>query len=96
VTINELSLYAVTEQSTMSRTLDELEAQGLVRRQRRPEDMRIRDVSITEDGRAAFERVWPTMHARFQTLFDGVDEEEYRSFVGTLHRILRNVAKLTE
>ena len=73
VTINELSLYAVTEQSTMSRTLDALEAQGLVRRQRRPEDMRIRDVSITEDGRAAFERVWPMMHARFQTLFDGVD-----------------------
>ena len=96
VTINELSLYAVTEQSTMSRTLDALEAQGLVRRQRRPEDMRIRDVSITEDGRAAFERVWPMMHARFQTLFDGLEEEEYRDFIATLHRILRNVAKLPE
>ena len=92
VTINELSLYAVTEQSTMSRTLDALEAQGLVRRLRRPEDMRIRDVSITEDGRAAFERVWPMMHARFQTLFDGLEEEEYRDFIATLHRILRNVA----
>ena len=92
VTINELSLFAVTEQSTMSRTLDQLEAQGLVRRQRRPEDMRIRDVSITEDGRAAFERVWPMMHARFQTLFDGLEEEEYRDFIATLHRILRNVA----
>ena len=84
VTINELSAYAVTEQSTMSRTLDILEAQGLVRRQRRAEDMRIRDVSITEEGRAAFERVWPMMHARFQTLFDGVDEEEYRAFTATL------------
>ena len=68
VTINELSAYAVTKQSTMSRTLDILEAQGLVRRQRRSEDMRIRDVSITEEGRAAFERVWPMMHARFQAL----------------------------
>ena len=96
VTINELSAYAVTEQSTMSRTLDILEAQGLVRRQRRAEDMRIRDVSITEDGRAAFERVWPMMHARFQTLFDGVGEEEYRAFTATLLKILRNVAKLPE
>src|ERR1700728_3564009 len=96
VTINELSAYAVTEQSTMSRTLDSLEAQGLVRRQRRPEDMRIRDVSITEEGRAAFERVWPMMHARFQTLFDGVEEEEYRAFTATLLKILRNVAKLPE
>ena len=96
VTINELSAYAVTEQSTMSRTLDILEAQGLVRRQRRAEDMRIRDVSITEDGRAAFERVWPMMHARFQALFDGVEEEEYRAFTATLLRILRNAAKLVE
>ena len=96
VTINELSAYAVTEQSTMSRTLDILEAQGLVRRQRRAEDMRIRDVSITEEGRAAFERVWPMMHARFQTLFDGVEEEEYRAFTATLLKILRNVAKLPE
>jgi hypothetical protein len=36
------------------------------------------------------------MHARFQTLFDGVEEEEYRAFTATLLRILRNVAKLPE
>lgn len=93
VTINELSVYTVIEQSTMSRTLDTLEEQGMVRRQPRPEDMRIRDVSITEKGRAAFERVWPTMYELFQQLFDGVEEDEYRAFMSTLHRILRNVRK---
>ena len=36
------------------------------------------------------------MHARFQTLFDGVEEEEYRVFTATLLQILRNVAKLPE
>ena len=35
VTINELSLYALTEQSTMSRTLDALEEQGYIRRRPR-------------------------------------------------------------
>jgi len=93
VTINELSVYTVIEQSTMSRTLDALEEQGLIRRQPRPEDMRVRDVSITEEGRVAFERVWPTMFELFQQLFDGVEEEEYRAFMDTLHRILRNVRK---
>jgi DNA-binding MarR family transcriptional regulator len=93
VTINELSLYTVTEQSTMSRTLDALEDQGLVRRQSRAQDMRVRDVSITEQGRAAFARVWPTMHELFQQLFEGVGEEEYRGFIATLHRVLRNVRK---
>ncbi len=93
VTINELSVYTVIEQSTMSRSLDALEEQGLIRRQPRPEDMRIRDVSITEEGRIAFERVWPTMYELFQQLFDGVEEEDYRIFIQTLHRILRNVRK---
>jgi DNA-binding MarR family transcriptional regulator len=93
VTINELSVYTVIEQSTMSRTLDSLEEQGLVRRQPRPDDMRIRDVSITEEGRVAFEGVWPTMYELFQQLFDGVEEEEYRVFITMLHRILRNVRK---
>jgi DNA-binding MarR family transcriptional regulator len=93
VTINELSVYTVIEQSTLSRTLDTLEEQGLIRRQPRPDDMRIRDVSITEEGRAAFESVWPTMYELFQQLFDGVDEEDYRLFISILHRILRNVRK---
>ena len=47
VTINELSVFAVTERSTMSRPLASLAEQGYIRRQPRPDDMRIRDVRIT-------------------------------------------------
>jgi DNA-binding MarR family transcriptional regulator len=93
VTINELSIFAVTEQSTMSRTLDALETQGYIRRQPRAEDMRIRDVSITEDGRAAFEKVWPTMYDLLLQMFDGVEEAEYRAFIGTLHKVMQNIRK---
>lgn len=93
VTINELSVFAVTEQSTMSRTLDSLEEQGYIRRQPRAEDMRIRDVTITEEGRAAFGKIWPTMYDLFLHMFDGVEEEEYRLFLSILHRILTNIRK---
>lgn len=93
VTINELSVFAVTEQSTMSRTLDSMEEQGYIRRQPRAEDMRIRDVSITEEGRAAFERLWPTMYDLFLQMFDEVDEAEYRAFLSTLHKVLHNIRK---
>ena len=93
VTINELSVFAVTEQPTMSRTLDSLEQQGYNRRQPRAEDMRIRDVSITEEGRAAFEKVWPTMYDLFLQMFDGVDEAEYHGFISTLHKVLHNIRK---
>ena len=64
-TVNELSVYTVTEQSTMSRTLDGMERDGLVRRQQRAGDMRVREVHVTEEGREAFRRFWPEMHAAF-------------------------------
>ena len=93
VTINELSVFAVTEQSTMSRTLDSLEELGYVRRQPRLDDMRVREVSITAKGRSAFDKVWPVLYRGLLQMFEGVEEDEYRNFLGTLHKVLRNVRK---
>ncbi|NKN39265.1 MarR family transcriptional regulator [Agrobacterium sp. a22-2] len=92
-TINELSVFAVIEQSTMSRTLDSLEEQGYIRRQPRLEDMRVRDVSITEEGRTAFDQMWPVLYDSLLQMFSGIDEDEYRSFLATLQKILRNIRK---
>ena len=92
VTINELSLYALTEQSTMSRTLDALEEQGFIRRRPRAEDLRVRDVDITQGGRDAFAKVWPTMYDLLLKMFDGVDNEEYKAFTATLHKMIRTSA----
>ena len=92
-TIRELAIYAIAEQSTMSRALDGLEAEGLVRREADPADSRSTRVAITGDGRAAFDRLWPHMAAAQARMFDGIPEEERRAFVGTLQRILTNVRK---
>ncbi|MCD2179420.1 MarR family winged helix-turn-helix transcriptional regulator [Rhizobium sp. C1] len=93
LTINELSVLGVTEQSTMSRTVDSLEEQGLISRTPRPDDLRVRDVSITEEGRAVFNEVWPLMYDGLRQMFRDIDEDEYRAFLNTLHKILRNVRK---
>lgn len=93
LTINELSVFAVTEQSTMSRTLEALEEQGYILRRPRAGDMRIRDVSITEEGRAAFDRFWPNMYDSLLKMFDGITDEEYRAFTAVLHKILVNIRK---
>ena len=93
VTINGLSLYALTEQSTMSRTLDSLEEQGFIIRRARPEDLRVRDVEITPPGREAFGRVWPTMYDVLSKMFDGVDNAEYKAFTATLHKMIQNIRK---
>jgi MarR family transcriptional regulator for hemolysin len=91
LTINDLTVYAVSEQSTTSRTVDAMEAQGWVRRTPRPEDMRVRDVTITEAGRSVLQRAWPVLYDNFENLMNGVGDDELRGFVATLHKMLRNI-----
>jgi DNA-binding MarR family transcriptional regulator len=91
LTISELSVYAVTEQSTMSRTVEAMEKAGLLERSEREGDGRVREICLTRKGRAEFDRVWPTMHARYEEMFAGIDEEERAAFVATLQKMLRNV-----
>lgn len=91
LTINELSTLAVTEQSTMSRTLDTLEARGLVSRRPRASDLRVREVEITAAGRAAFDSFWPVMFRHYEQMFRSIGEDEFSQFVGTLQKVLRNI-----
>ncbi|HEY1722439.1 MAG TPA: MarR family winged helix-turn-helix transcriptional regulator [Magnetospirillaceae bacterium] len=93
LTVNELSVLTVTEQSTMSRTLDALEEQGLTRRQARSDDMRVREVHILDAGRAAFAQIWPTVYAHQKHMFESVSADEYQAFIATLHKMLRNIRK---
>lgn len=91
LTVNELAVYTVAEQSTMSRTLDAMEAQGLVRRESPQTDNRVRQIYLTEAGRAQFDEMWPTMWNAFSAMFKGVSGDEYETFLSVLHKMLRNV-----
>lgn len=91
--IRELAVYAVVEQSTLSRALDQLAAEGLVRRETDTADSRTTRVTITEAGRAAFEALWPRMAEANARMFRGIPEEERRAFVGTLQKMLTNIRK---
>jgi len=91
--IRELSIYAVVEQSTLSRALDTLEADGLVRREVDPDDGRAFRVYLTDSGRDAYARLWPHMFKAHEAMFAGIPEEQRAAFVSTLNTMLRNVRK---
>ncbi len=93
ITVGDLSVYTVIEQSTLSRTLDSLEAHGLVRRETAETDSRVRKVFLTDKGRAEFARAWPPMHEAFEAMFEGIDDAEYAALVATLQKMLRNIRK---
>ncbi len=91
--IRALAVLTVVEQSTLSRALDQLQAEGLVRRETDAADSRASRMFITETGRAAFERLWPHMAAAQARMFKGIPEDERRAFVGTLQKMLANIRK---
>jgi DNA-binding MarR family transcriptional regulator len=93
VPISNLSVYTVIEQSTMSRTIDALEAQGLVRREPGESDSRVRKVFLTDEGRTEFSGAWPFMHDVFETMFDGIDDAEYAALIATLQKMLKNIRR---
>ncbi len=91
--IRELAVYTVTEQSTLSRALDQLTTEGLIRRETDPADSRATRVFITESGRAAFDILWPHMSAAQARMFHGIPKEERAAFVVTLQKMLANIRK---
>lgn len=91
--IRELAVYSVVEQSTLSRALDQLDADGLVRRAADAEDSRATRVYLTEAGRSAFETLWPHMAESYARMFRGIPDDERRAFVGTLQKMLANIRK---
>lgn len=91
--IRELAVYSVVEQSTLSRALDQLSGDGLIRREADAVDSRATRVFITEAGRTTFETLWPRMAEAQARMFRGIPEEERRAFVGTLQKMLTNIRK---
>ncbi|MFY9212029.1 MAG: MarR family transcriptional regulator [Aestuariivita sp.] len=93
ILIRELAVYAVVQQSTLSRALDTLDQTGLIRREPDEQDSRATRVFITDTGRQAYDRLWPHMSQASEAMFRGIDDNQRRAFVGTLQTMLRNIRK---
>tara|TARA_R110002072_G_scaffold46593_1_gene129360 strand:- start:6037 stop:6519 length:483 start_codon:yes stop_codon:yes gene_type:complete len=93
ILIRELAVYAVVQQSTLSRALDALDRDGLIRRETDEIDSRATRIFLTQSGREAYERLWPHMLRAYEAMFKGIDDEQKSAFVETLQTMLRNIRK---
>lgn len=91
ILIGELAVYAVVEKSTLSRALDALGRDRMVRREADAEDSRATRIFLTDTGRDAFERMWPHMSAFYDQMFVGISDDDRAAFVGTLQTMLLNI-----
>jgi DNA-binding MarR family transcriptional regulator len=93
ILIRDLAVYAVVEQSTLSRALDQLHGEGLIHREADARDSRAVRVTITDAGRAAFETLWPRMAANYGRMFKDIPDGERTAFVATLQKMLANIRR---
>lgn len=90
-TISELSVLTVIKQSTLSRTLDTMERAGLILRQAQDGDSRYRMISLTAEGRAAYEAAWPAMMGMRDTMLNALAPDERATLNHMLLRVFYDI-----
>lgn len=94
MTVGDLCNFAIAEQPTMSRALDSLEGQGLVRREHSETDNRLRLVSLTESGEGLYERIYPEFIRQNAVMTDGMAAPDRADFIGRLRGVLNNLRRI--
>lgn len=91
LTVNEITARAFAEQSTASRAIDSMVQAGLLERRIPPNDLRRREIGLTEAGRALLLQCWPHMAEHNRRLVDGIDDAELDTCRRVLARMIENV-----
>ena len=91
LTVNEISVLAVLEQSTASRTVDQMLAAGLVTRENGASDQRRREVAPTARGERLLKDIWPLVERNRERLADGIERDDIETCVRVLSRMIDNV-----
>jgi DNA-binding MarR family transcriptional regulator len=89
-----LAVLADVEPMTMVRTLDRMEADGLVERRADPADRRARRLYLTARGRPLVEEIWKLSDRTRAELFAGIGARERQTFMDVLERIHANASAL--
>jgi DNA-binding MarR family transcriptional regulator len=93
-TAAELARDCQLDAGAMTRTLDRLEAKGLIRRTRSAEDRRVVRLELTAEGREAADRIPAMLCDVLNAHLKGFKVEEWNQLKSLLHRMVDNAVAL--
>lgn len=88
LTIGELSILSVTEQSSASRAVEQLVVAGLVERNISKSDQRMRTVALSAKGAEKLSEIATVVNPLYGTLTDGIDKDDLQTCITVLQQIL--------
>ncbi len=89
----ELARRLRLDRSVVSRLADTLTDRAWLRRERHPQDQRSVQLVLTEQGRAAADRVAGARRARLATLLDAVPASEHDNVLRALHILTKSLTQ---
>lgn len=92
-TQKELADHCFLDVTTMSRTLDRMEAAGLLERESHPDSRRSYLICLTDLGKEKAAQVMDIFQWANQVMLTGISDEEAKKFCSTLEKILENIQK---
>ena len=90
-TIGKLADLTVVERTTLSRALDQMAGDGLIKRVQQEGNRRSTEVWLTRRGREMLKRIWPVVQRQNENAIQGFSLDE----VETLKSWLRRMAKMS-
>jgi DNA-binding MarR family transcriptional regulator len=90
--MGELARSALLSRSGLTRLVDKLEKEGLIRRRACPTDGRVQHVELTEKGLEVLRKIWPVYRAGITRYFAAhLSEAEARQVVEIFSRVRSGV-----
>ena len=91
LSMGELAAYMVIEQPALSRIVDQMERDKLVKRRLASNDNRIVRVFLTAAGRRMFKEIRPLELSHYAKLIEGFKQTELKNLETSLHRLWQNI-----
>ena len=90
-TMSELADLATIDRTTLTRTIDRMQAAGWLSRRADSDDMRVTRLELTAAGRRLFDKVWPAVERLNELALAGLPKSEIQHLHRTLERMRANL-----
>ena len=85
ISLNQLSQMLELDNSTLSRTVNNLVVSGLAERYEDPNDRRYIKIRLTKQGMMNFQAIEKTMNTYYETFFRMIPEDKREQVIDSLH-----------
>ncbi|HCN73699.1 MAG TPA: hypothetical protein DIS96_19145 [Pusillimonas sp.] len=96
VSIGQLAEKTAVDRTTLTRTVEKMESDGLIARGVRADNRRITTLNLTPKGQAFFEQILPLVRNKNTEALSNLEEDEVKTLIVSLKKVVAALGGPTE